>query len=94
MTSLEQLFRDEWTASADVYLPILSAPGSLHRNPQLAATYERSTVSPAETRRSMSVEMRTAAIAPEAPTSGVSERGSKFSEPMNSTWPSTAAALA
>ncbi len=39
--NVEALFRDEWTASADVYLPILSAPGALHRNPQLAATYER-----------------------------------------------------
>jgi gamma-glutamyltranspeptidase / glutathione hydrolase len=39
--NVEQLFRDEWTTSADVYLPILSAPGSLHRNPQLAATYAR-----------------------------------------------------
>ena len=37
--NVEQLFRDEWTTSADVYLPILSAPGTLHRNPQLAATY-------------------------------------------------------
>jgi gamma-glutamyltranspeptidase/glutathione hydrolase len=39
--NVEQLFRDEWTASADLYLPILSAPGALHTNPQLAATYER-----------------------------------------------------
>jgi len=39
--SVEQLFRDEWTTSADVYLPMLDAPGSLHTNPQLAATYQR-----------------------------------------------------
>jgi len=37
---VEQLFRDDWTTSAEVYLP---APptGGLHRNPQLAATYRR-----------------------------------------------------
>jgi gamma-glutamyltranspeptidase / glutathione hydrolase len=39
--NVERLFRDEWPTSADVYLSILSAPESLHRNPQLAATYER-----------------------------------------------------
>ncbi len=39
--NVEQLFRDEWTTSADVYLPILAAPGALHTNPQLAATYQR-----------------------------------------------------
>jgi gamma-glutamyltranspeptidase/glutathione hydrolase len=38
--NVEQLFRDEWTSSASVYLP-LPAPGSLHRNPALAATYRR-----------------------------------------------------
>jgi gamma-glutamyltranspeptidase/glutathione hydrolase len=37
---VEQLFRDEWTTSAEVYLPV-PAPGTLHRNPQLAATYRR-----------------------------------------------------
>jgi gamma-glutamyltranspeptidase/glutathione hydrolase len=39
--NVEQLFLDEWTTSAEVYLSILSAPRSLHRNPQLAATYAR-----------------------------------------------------
>ena len=38
--NVEQLFRDEWTPSASVYLPV-PAPGSLHRNPALAATYRR-----------------------------------------------------
>jgi gamma-glutamyltranspeptidase / glutathione hydrolase len=38
--NVEQLFRDEWTSSASVYLPV-PAPGSLHRNPALAATYRR-----------------------------------------------------
>lgn len=38
--NVEQLFRDEWTTSADVYLPI-AQPGTLHRNPQLAATFRR-----------------------------------------------------
>jgi gamma-glutamyltranspeptidase/glutathione hydrolase len=38
--NVEQLFRDEWTTSADVYLPV-AEPGTLHRNPQLAATYRR-----------------------------------------------------
>jgi gamma-glutamyltranspeptidase/glutathione hydrolase len=37
---VEQLFRDAWTTSAEVYLPV-PAPGTLHRNPQLAATYRR-----------------------------------------------------
>jgi gamma-glutamyltranspeptidase/glutathione hydrolase len=37
---VEQLFRDEWTTSAEVYLPV-AEPGTLHRNPQLAATYRR-----------------------------------------------------
>ena len=37
---VEQLFTDEWTTSADVYLPIAEA-GTLHRNPALAATYRR-----------------------------------------------------
>jgi gamma-glutamyltranspeptidase / glutathione hydrolase len=38
--NVETLFRDEWTTSADVYLPI-SQPGTLHRNQRLAATYRR-----------------------------------------------------
>jgi gamma-glutamyltranspeptidase/glutathione hydrolase len=38
--SIEALFREEWTSSADVYLPV-PEPGTLHRNPQLAATYRR-----------------------------------------------------
>jgi gamma-glutamyltranspeptidase / glutathione hydrolase len=37
---MEQIFRDDWTTSAEVYLPI-PEPGSLHRNPQLAETYRR-----------------------------------------------------
>jgi gamma-glutamyltranspeptidase/glutathione hydrolase len=37
--NVESLFRDEWTSSADVYLPALS--GSLHRNAKLAETYRR-----------------------------------------------------
>jgi gamma-glutamyltranspeptidase/glutathione hydrolase len=38
--NVEALFRDEWTTSADVYLPAATA-GSLARNPALAATYRR-----------------------------------------------------
>jgi gamma-glutamyltranspeptidase/glutathione hydrolase len=38
--NVESLFRDEWTTSAAVYLPV-PEPGTLHRNPQLAATYRR-----------------------------------------------------
>jgi len=38
--NVESLFRDDWTTSADVYLPALEA-GELHRNPRLAATYRR-----------------------------------------------------
>jgi gamma-glutamyltranspeptidase/glutathione hydrolase len=37
--AVEQLLRDEWTTSADVYLPALDA--TLHRNPALAETYRR-----------------------------------------------------
>jgi gamma-glutamyltranspeptidase / glutathione hydrolase len=37
---VEQLFRDEWTTSADVFLPA-PAPGSLFRSPGVAATYRR-----------------------------------------------------
>src|SRR5262249_49826908 len=32
--NVESLFREEWTTSADVYLPIVE-PGRLHANPQL-----------------------------------------------------------
>jgi gamma-glutamyltranspeptidase / glutathione hydrolase len=38
--SVERLFRDDWTSSADVYLPI-ATPGTLHRNPALGLTYRR-----------------------------------------------------
>ncbi len=38
--NVESLFRDEWTTSAEIYLPV-TEPGGLHRNPQLAATYRR-----------------------------------------------------
>ena len=38
--NVEQLFRDEWTTSAELYLPV-PEPGRLHRNPALAATYRR-----------------------------------------------------
>ena len=38
--NVEALFRDEWTTSAEVYLPVPGA-GALHRNPRLAATYRR-----------------------------------------------------
>ncbi len=38
--NVEQLFRDDWTTSAEIYLPVPAA-GSLHRNPALAATYRR-----------------------------------------------------
>ncbi len=37
---VEQLFTDHWTTSVDVYLPA-PAPGTLHRNRALAATYRR-----------------------------------------------------
>jgi gamma-glutamyltranspeptidase/glutathione hydrolase len=37
---MEQVFRDDWTTSAEVYLP-LPEPGALHRNPWLAETYRR-----------------------------------------------------
>ena len=38
--SVEQLFREEWTTSAEVYLPVVE-PGTLARNRALAATYRR-----------------------------------------------------
>jgi gamma-glutamyltranspeptidase/glutathione hydrolase len=37
---VEQLFRDDWTTSAEVYLPV-QEPGTLARNPTLGATYRR-----------------------------------------------------
>ena len=37
---VEQLCRDDWTTSAEVYLPA-PEPGTLHRNPALAETYRR-----------------------------------------------------
>jgi gamma-glutamyltranspeptidase/glutathione hydrolase len=37
---VEQLFRDDWTTSVDVYLPA-PEPGSLHRNRALAETFRR-----------------------------------------------------
>ena len=41
--TVEALFRDHWTTSADVYLPGGNVPdaGSLFRNPAMAATYAR-----------------------------------------------------
>ena len=41
--TVEQMFREHWTTSADLYLPggKLPAPGSRFRNPALADTYER-----------------------------------------------------
>ena len=38
--NVEQLFRDDWTTSAEIYLPLVE-PGALHRNRTLAATYRR-----------------------------------------------------
>jgi gamma-glutamyltranspeptidase / glutathione hydrolase len=38
--NVEALFREDWTPSAQVYLPLPEA-GGLHRNPQLAETYRR-----------------------------------------------------
>jgi gamma-glutamyltranspeptidase/glutathione hydrolase len=38
--NVEELFRGEWTSSAEIYLPV-PQPGTLHRNTQLAATYRR-----------------------------------------------------
>jgi gamma-glutamyltranspeptidase / glutathione hydrolase len=37
---MEQVFRDEWPASAELYLPV-PEPGTLFRNRELAATYRR-----------------------------------------------------
>jgi gamma-glutamyltranspeptidase / glutathione hydrolase len=42
IAAVEQIFREEWTSSADVYLREgLPRPGSLLRNPDVAATYRR-----------------------------------------------------
>jgi gamma-glutamyltranspeptidase / glutathione hydrolase len=38
--NVEALFREDWTTSAEVYLPV-PEPGTLNRNPRLAATYRR-----------------------------------------------------
>src|SRR4051794_37558013 len=37
---VEALFREDWTTSAEVYLPA-PEPGTLHRNPRLAQTYRQ-----------------------------------------------------
>ena len=37
---MEQVFREEWPGSAELYLPV-PEPGTLFRNPELAATYRR-----------------------------------------------------
>ena len=43
IASVERLFREEWTTSAEVYLPggAVPRPGSSFRNPALAATWRR-----------------------------------------------------
>jgi gamma-glutamyltranspeptidase/glutathione hydrolase len=38
--NVEELFREDWTTSAEIYLPV-PRPGALHRNTRLAATYRR-----------------------------------------------------
>jgi gamma-glutamyltranspeptidase/glutathione hydrolase len=38
--NVESLFREDWTTSAEVYLPA-PEPGTFHRNPAVAATYRR-----------------------------------------------------
>jgi gamma-glutamyltranspeptidase/glutathione hydrolase len=38
--AVESLFREDWTTSAEVYLPV-PEPGTLHRNSAIAATYRR-----------------------------------------------------
>ena len=40
ISRMEQVFRDEWPGSAELYLPV-PQPGSLFRNRDLAATYRR-----------------------------------------------------
>ena len=42
---VEALFREDWTTSAKVYLPV-PKPGALHRNPRLAETYRRLAAAP------------------------------------------------
>jgi gamma-glutamyltranspeptidase/glutathione hydrolase len=42
---MEQVFREDWTPSAEVYLPA-PEPGALHRNPRLAETYKRLAAAP------------------------------------------------
>ncbi|HEY2355735.1 MAG TPA: gamma-glutamyltransferase family protein [Gaiellaceae bacterium] len=37
---VEELFREDWTPSAELYLPV-AEPGTMARNPQLAETYRR-----------------------------------------------------
>jgi gamma-glutamyltranspeptidase / glutathione hydrolase len=43
IASVAEMFRDHWPSSAEIYLPggNVPAPGSLHANPALAATYRR-----------------------------------------------------
>ncbi len=43
IATVEELFREHWTTSADLYLPggRVPEPGSIFTNPRLAATYER-----------------------------------------------------
>jgi gamma-glutamyltranspeptidase/glutathione hydrolase len=43
IASMERVFRDEWTGSAELYLPggAVPRPGSSFRNPALAATWRR-----------------------------------------------------
>jgi gamma-glutamyltranspeptidase/glutathione hydrolase len=40
IAAMESIFREDWTTSADVYLPV-PVPGTLQRNPALATTYRR-----------------------------------------------------
>jgi gamma-glutamyltranspeptidase/glutathione hydrolase len=58
--NVEPLFREDWSTSAALYLPVPPA-GSLHRNPQLAATYRR-LVDEAEARASSREEQIEAAL--------------------------------
>ena len=45
VAGVESLFRDDWTTSAEIYLP-LPEPGRLHTNPRLAETYRRLAAAP------------------------------------------------
>ena len=38
--TVDELFREDWSTSAELYLPIPDV-GTMHRNPELAATYRR-----------------------------------------------------